>query len=213
MTHDEALALYNAGPKVVAKTLCDLSNAIDSKQEQITALEIAVAKFSKNSSTSSKPPSSDDITKPKNKNIKEGEKRKIGGQPGHERHVRPPFTEDEIDKTHPYILTSCPVCDEEVRMLDTPPRIIQQMERLEVPIIKVEHRSYPVWCEKCQQIHYMPFPANVVKEGLFKERLTALVAYMKNVGLSGIPNTILLNNFIYMKNSSRKSTRARMGPC
>jgi len=31
-------------------------------------------------------------------------------------------------------------------------------------------------------------------------------------GLSGIPNSILINNFIYMKNFSRKSIRARMGP-
>ena len=84
MTHDEALALYNAGPKVVAKILCDLSNTIESLQEQIKALEVKVAKLSKNSSNSSKPPSSDDITKPKsNKKNKKG-KRKIGGQPGHE---------------------------------------------------------------------------------------------------------------------------------
>jgi transposase len=121
------------------------------------------------------------ITKPKNKKKKKGEKRKIGGQPGHERHVRPPFSEDEIDKTHPYILTACPVCNGEVSILEAPPRIIQQMELLEIPIIKEEHRSYPVWCEKCQKIHYMPFPPDVVKEGLFKERLTALVAYLKNV--------------------------------
>jgi gamma-glutamylcyclotransferase (GGCT)/AIG2-like uncharacterized protein YtfP len=33
------------------------------------------------------------------------------------------------------------------------------------------------------------------------------------LGLSGIPNTILINNFIYMNKLSRKSTRARMGPC
>ncbi|NIX55798.1 MAG: IS66 family transposase, partial [candidate division Zixibacteria bacterium] len=54
MTHDEALALYNAGPKVVAKILCDLSNTIESQQEQIKALEVKVAKLSKNSSNSSK---------------------------------------------------------------------------------------------------------------------------------------------------------------
>jgi transposase len=181
MTHDEALALYNGGPIIVVKSLCDLSNTIELHQEQIKALKIKIAKLSKNSSNSSKRPSSDDITKPNNKKNKKGEKRKIGGQPGHERHVRSPFTDDEIDKTHPYILTGCPVCEGQVSILDAPPRIIQQMELLEVPIIKEEHRSYPVWCEKCQQIHYMPFPANVVKEGLFKERLTALVAYMKNV--------------------------------
>ena len=178
MTHDEALDLYNAGPNIVFKILCDLSDTIESQQEKIKALEVKVAKLSKNSSNSSKRPSSDDMTKPKNKKNTNGDKRKIGGQPGHERHVRPLFTDDEIDKTHPYILTGCPVCDGEVSILDAPPRIIQQMELLEVPIIKEEHRSYPVWCEKCQQIHYMPFPANVLKEGLFKERLTAS---MKNV--------------------------------
>ena len=31
------------------------------------------------------------------------------------------------------------------------------------------------------KIHYHPFPEHVVKEGLFKDRLTALVAYMKAV--------------------------------
>ena len=181
MTHDEALALYNAGPKVVAKILCDLSNTIESQQEQIKALEVKVAKLSKNSSNSSKPPSSDDITKPKsNKKDKKG-KGKIGGQPGHKRHQRSLFSEDEIDKSHPYILTACPDCHGEVSIMDGKPRIIQQVELIEVPLIREEHRSYPVWCIKCNNIHYMPFPPEVYKEGLFKERLTSLVAYMKNV--------------------------------
>ena len=181
MTHDEALALYNAGPKVVAKILCDLSNTIESQQEQIKALEVKVAKLSKNSSNSSKPPSSDDITKPKsNKKNKKG-KRKIGGQPGHQRHERPLFAVEEVDKFHPYILTACPDCHAEVSIIDGKPRIIQQVELIEVPLIREEHRSYPVWCPKCGKIHYMPFPPEVYKEGLFKERLTSLVAYMKNV--------------------------------
>lgn len=181
MRHDEALALYNAGPKVVIKILCDLSNTIESLQEQIKILEIKVAKLSKNSSNSSKPPSSDDITKPKSKKKKKKGKRKIGGQPGHERHNRPLFSEEEVDNLHPYILTSCPDCHSEVSITDGKPRIIQQIELIEVPLIREEHRSYPVWCPKCGKIHYMPFPPEVYKEGLFKERLTALVAYMKNV--------------------------------
>ena len=53
MTHDEALALYNAGSKVVVKILCDLSNTIESQQEQIKALELKIAKLSKNSSNHS----------------------------------------------------------------------------------------------------------------------------------------------------------------
>jgi len=181
VTPDEALALYNAGPKVVSKILCDLSNMVQSQEEQIKILELKVAKLSKNSSNSSKPPSSDDITKPKS-NKKQGEgKRKIGGQPGHERHDRPLFAPEEIDKVHPYILFSCPDCHGEVSITDGEPRIIQQVELLEVPLIREEHRSYPVWCPTCGKIHYMPFPPEVYKEGLFKERLTSLVAYMKNV--------------------------------
>ena len=181
MTHDEALALYNAGPKVVAKILCDFSNAIESQQEQIKALEVKIAKLSKNSSNSSKRPSSDDITKPKSNKKKKKGKRKIGGQPGHERHERPLFAEKEIDKFHPYILTTCPDCHGEVSVMNEKPRIIQQVELIEVPLIREEHRSYPVWCPKCGKIHYMPFPPEIYKEGLFKERLTSLVAYMKNV--------------------------------
>ena len=178
MRHDEALALYNAGPKVVVKILCDLSNTIESQQEQIKALEVKVAKLSKNSSNSSKPPSSDDITKPKsNKKTRH----RIGGQPGHERHERPLFSEEEVNEFHPYILTACPDCHGEVSIIDGKPRIIQQVELIEVPLIREEHRSYPVWCPKCGKIHYMPFPPEVYKEGLFKERLTSLVAYMKNV--------------------------------
>jgi len=181
MTHDEALALYNAGSKVVAKILCDLSHTIESQQEKIKALEVKVAKLSKNSSNSSKPPSSDDITKPKsNKKNKKG-KRKIGGQPGHQRHERPLFSEEEIDDFHSYILTACPDCHGEVSIMDGKPRIIQQVELKEDPLIREEHRSYPVWCPKCDKIHYMTFPPEVYKEGLFKERITSLVAYMKNV--------------------------------
>jgi len=180
MTPDEALALYNAGPKVVVKTLCDLTNTVKSLQGQIKVLETKVVKLLKNSSNSSKPPSSD-ITKPKSNKKEKKCKRKIGGQPGHDRHERPLFSEGEVDKFHPYILTSCPDCHGEVSIIDGKPRIIQQVELIEVPLIREEHRSYPVWCPKCNKIHYMPFPPEVYKEGLFKERLTSLVAYMKNV--------------------------------
>ena len=84
MTHDEALALYKAGPKVVAKILCDLSNTIESQQEQIKALEVKVAKLSKNSSNSSKPPSSDDITKPKSNK----RKRRVSAKSGDNQAMR-----------------------------------------------------------------------------------------------------------------------------
>lgn len=180
MTVEEALAIYNAGQHVVVTTLRDLTSAIESQQGEIKTLQLKIAKLSKNSSTSSKRPSSDDITKPKSNKKKKGE-RKIGGQPGHQRYERPLFTKEEIDTSHSYILTICPECTSEVTLIEGEPRIIQQVELIEEPLIKEEHCSYPVWCSKCGKIHYMPFPPEIYKEGLFKERLTSLVAYMKNV--------------------------------
>ena len=179
MNREQALAIYYAGPEVVIQTILDLNDTIGALRNKIFALETKIASLSKNPSNSSKRPSSDDITKPKKKENEN--KRKIGGQPGHKIHEREPFGEDEINATHHYISPQCPICNSEVHLLDAPPRIIQQVELKETPLFKEEHRSYPVWCEKCQQVHYQAFPVHIVKEGLFKERLTALVAYMKNV--------------------------------
>ena len=180
LTREEARAIYRAGEEVVVKVLLEMSAKIDVLEKRVEELERIVARLSKNSSNSSKPPSSDDITKPKPKN-ENGKKRNIGAQPGHLRNERTPFPEEDIDKFHNYKLTSCPECNGEVILLDMEPRIIQQVELKEILVTKEEHRSYPVWCPNCQKIHYMPFPPEVVKEGLFKERLTALAAYMKCV--------------------------------
>jgi transposase len=187
LTPEEALAIYHSGPEAVVKVLCESSYTFDRLQERVKELEATVkklekkiAKLSKNSSNSSKPPSSDGITKPKGKKKGKG-KRKIGGQPGHPRHERPSFPEEDIDTFYDYTIPRCPHCRGKVILLDEEPRIIQQMEIEKIPVVKEEHRAYPVWCEGCQEIHYAPFPPEVVKEGLLKKRLTALVAYMKHV--------------------------------
>ena len=58
--------------------------------------------------------------------------------------------------------------------------MIQQAELKEI-VVHEEHLAHAYWCESCGQIHYAEFPPEVLGEGLFKSRLTALVAYMKNV--------------------------------
>ena len=187
ITPEQALAIYHAGAEAVVKVICDSSRQVDLQQRQIETLQKEaiklkrkVAQLSKNSSNSSKPPSSD-IVRPKSQQRQPG-KRKIGGQPGHPRHERPLFPEADIQTFHDYRLTACPECgNAEVTFLDQPPRIIQQMEIEEILVLKEEHRTYPVWCERCKKTHYHPFPEEVLKAGLFKENLTALVAYMKAV--------------------------------
>ena len=181
ITPEQALAIYHAGPEAVVKVICELSRQVDLLQKRVEELERKVAQLSKNSTNSGKPPSSD-VTRPKSQQRRKG-KRKIGAQPGHPRHQRPPFPEADVKTFHDYRLDACPECgNAEVAFLDQPPRVIQQMEIEEAIVRKEEHRAYPVWCERCRKVHYHPFPEVVVEEGLFKERLTALVAYMKAVG-------------------------------
>jgi len=187
ISFEQALALCRSDPEAAARLICDLSARVEAQQRQIDLLlrkvadlETKLAQLSKNSTNSSKPPSSD-ITRPKPQQRQQGQ-RKIGAQPGHPRHERPAFPEADIKNFHEYRLDACPECgNAEVKFLNEPPRVQQQMEIEKVVVFKEEHRSYPVWCERCGKVHYHPFPEAVVREGLFKERLTALVTYMKAV--------------------------------
>jgi len=149
-------------------------------KEENAALQNKVAALSKTSSNSSKQPSSD-IVKAK-KPSKPGQARKIGGQPGHEKHERPPFAPEEIHDIHEYSLTLCPECQNDLKIdLKIAPKTVQQVEILKVPIVVEEHRAYTYWCGHCQAYHSAELPDHVLKAGLFKARITALVAYMKNV--------------------------------
>ena len=186
MTPEQAQAIYFAGQEAVVTNLCQLDAQVQTSQQQIEALQRKIAQLSKNSSTSSKRPSSDDITKPKggNKTEHPDEKgNKIGGQPGHPKHTRAPYPPEAISHLHEHESIACPLCGapDILWIEDLPARVIQQTEIKEVVVTREEHLAYAYWCEACGQIHYAEFPPQVRKEGLFKSRLTALVAYLKNV--------------------------------
>jgi len=185
MTPEQAQAIYFAGRDAVVTHLCELNTQVTALQLEVEELQRKIAQLSKDSSNSSKRPSSDDITKPKGgKNTRGADVKngKIGGQPGHERHTRPPYPPEAIDQVHQYELTCCPCChNPDILFIeDQPPRVIQQAELKEI-VVHEEHLAHAYWCESCGQIHYAEFPPEVLGEGLFKSRLTALVAYMKNV--------------------------------
>ena len=93
----------------------------------VLVLQDQIARLRKNSSTSSKPPSSDIVKPPKSK-PKKGGKRKIGGQPGHKRHERKQLDADEIDFTVIYDPGVCPDCGGPLDETGHPPRVVDQIE-------------------------------------------------------------------------------------
>lgn len=149
-------------------------------KKRLEKVERLVAKLRKDSSTSSKPPSSDIVKPPKDaKTSKKKGKRKKGAQPGHPKHEREPFAPEEIDEIREYTIDSCPDCGTKLVPGDEAPRVVQQVEIVDVPIRIEEHRGHPGWCSTCQKVHYARLPAEVEKGQLAGPRLTALVAYMK----------------------------------
>ena len=150
-------------------------------QRQLARLAEQVAKLSKNSSNSSKPPSSDIVKPPKPPCIR-GHRRKIGGQPGHPKHDREPFDPEELDGTRQYRLDHCPDCGGKLRPSKADDRVIQQIEIIERPVEIVEHRSKACWCPHCRKNVYASLPTAVEKGGLAGPSLTALVAYLKGMG-------------------------------
>jgi transposase len=149
-------------------------------RERIAVLEAELAKAKKNSSNSSKPPSSD-IVKPPKAPRKDGQKRRRGGQPGHEQHLRDEFPPEAVDHVIPYTLDCCPDCGGKLRLFSNPADVVQQVEIVERPTVVTEHQGLAYWCPRCHKLHCAPLPEAVQKAGLFGPRLTALVAFMKGV--------------------------------
>jgi transposase len=152
---------------------------VEQLRAEVAELRAELAAAQKNSTNSSKPPSSDIVKKPVDK-TKNRKKRKRGGQPGHLKHERPNFPDDQVDYTELHCV-ECPDCHGPVVPSKLPPKVIQQAE-LPLPsemISVVGFRSHACWCKKCKQVHYAPFDQAAHRAGLMGARLTALVAYLK----------------------------------
>jgi transposase len=162
------------------KRIAELEQRVVELETENAALKTEIARLKKNSSNSSKPPSSDIVKPPKPVPL-HGGKRHIGGQPGHERHLRAPFTNEQIDRMERHTLSACPDCGGRVRPAGMPPRVVQQAELVAQPVEVVEHQAGAYRCVRCGKIHYAPLPAAVAQGGLLGPQLTALVGYLKGV--------------------------------
>lgn len=161
---------------------CDrLQAEIAELKARLAASEAKLAKARKHSGNSSKPPSSDITAPPKHKNGKarEGTKNKRGGQHGHPRHERPLYPTEQVDDCFEYLYGACPCCNGTLSESDAPPKIVQNVEIEQVPVIIQQHQSAAQYCEHCDKVYHAPFPEKLAKAGLIGPRLTALVGFFK----------------------------------
>ena len=151
---------------------------LEKQAARIADLELQLAKALKNSSTSSKPPSSD-IVKPKNKNKSPGrpKKRNRGGQPGHKQHLREPLPPERVDEVIEHDLD-----DDEIDRLGLVPtgdyEVIQHVELPETPVRVTEHRLMVY--QDCDGELYLP-DCPELKGPIFGPRLLATIGWLKSV--------------------------------
>ncbi len=167
------------------QTIVDLRELVAAQSAQlkryearIEQLELELAKLKKDSSTSSKPPSSD-IVKPRKKHDKPGrpKKRKRGGQPGHERKLREPLPRERVDETIDYEIK-----DSEVARLGLTPtdrfESFQHIELPESPVHVTEHRLR-VYVNSVGE-EYLPNVPEVTSGSIFGPRLLATIGWLKS---------------------------------
>ncbi len=116
-----------------------LTAQLEAQSKRIGELELALAKAHKDSSTSSKPPSSDIVNPKSKKNLGPQTKPKLGAQRGHQRHLRQPLPPDQVNEI---IVHKIPVAKiERVGLKATGEfEINQHIELPQSPIYITEHR-------------------------------------------------------------------------
>jgi transposase len=161
---------------VEAQVQARIDAAVAPLLARIAELEQQIARLKKNSSNSSKPPSSDIVKPPKVTVTRKKGKRRKGAQPGHSRHERAPFTEEEIDRQVTYERED--LDPKEWEALDEWD-VVQQIELKESPVEIVEHRARHYRHRRTERVVCAALPEEVKAAGLVGPRLSAYVAFLK----------------------------------
>jgi transposase len=158
-----------------------LQARFDALLETVAQLQRQLAAARKDSSNSSKPPSSDIVKPPKPAPPAGQPRRQPGGQPGHASHQRVPFPPEMlVSVPADYLLDACPSCGGHLLLAAAAePIVAQRVEIAAVPLEIHEHRSHPGWCPHCRKECYAPFPISIERGGLAGPRLTTVIAYLK----------------------------------
>ena len=145
-------------------------------KEQVKQLQERVAQLEKNSSNSSKPPSSDIVKPPPKMPRKLRRKRRPGGQPGHRKWSRTTFKPDEIDKVVQY---EWDTRDAEGLIPLDQWYVLQQVSLPDKMFHVTEHRARKYLDPHTGKIHIATMPDEVRRGGLLAADMSAMIAFLK----------------------------------
>jgi transposase len=164
-----------------AKRLADAERRIAESKKQIADLERQLALRQQNSTTSSKPPSSDGLAgRQRVRGRRTKSRRTPGGQPGHPGHCRPLVPLERVNQVVELFPGACRHCHRRLpargRTMTGEPRRHQVTELPPIEAHITEYQCPQVVCPACGKATLAPLPEDV--EGQFGPQLTALIAYL-----------------------------------
>jgi len=166
------------------RRIADQDKQITDLGKQNADLERKLGLKLQNSTTSSKPPSSDGLAgkqRPRCVSPRKKSGRKPGGQPGHPGHHRGLFPLERVDAVLPVYPTPCRHCEKAFRDRDRAragqgePQRHQVTELPKIEAYITEYQCHKLKCEKCGKTTPAALPEEV--RGNFGPELTALIAY------------------------------------
>lgn len=165
---------------VCSRSWC-LREEVAKRDRQIADLERQLALRYQNSTTSSKPPSSDGLAgRPRERGRRKKSRRKPGGQPGHPGHCRPLVPPERVQAVIEVFPDTCRHCQHGLpargRRIKGKPRRHQVTELPPIDAHVTEYQCPAVVCPSCGKTTSASLPEEVA--GQFGPQLTALIAYL-----------------------------------
>lgn len=169
-----------------------LQNHIDEVSQRVKKLEDQVAKQSRNSS---KPPSSDGLSKPRTRSLRRPEGRKPGGQEGHKGHTLEMVEAPDHIEVHS--LDHCPECATDLSAVAVNDHMRRQV--FDIPPVQIEVTEHQVEIKHCPGCHRQvcaDFPKEVTQPVQYGPRFRAQASYLNSYQLIPIARTCeLLEDF------------------
>ena len=161
------------------RELAERERQLAEAQKRIADLERQLALRQQNSTTTSKPPSSDGLAgRQRERGRRRKSRRKPGGQPGHPGHSRPLVPTERVNAFVDLVPETCRHCQHALRARDDVGDA-HRHQITELPLIEAhltEYRCHRLRCRACGKTTQAPLPDELA--GQFGPQLTALIAYL-----------------------------------
>ena len=178
MTDKELILLLQEENRLLKETIVQLQEHITRQDARINDLEEKLRKalLTRNSSNSSKPPSTDFFKAQRNQSLREKSEKKSGGQPGHKGStLKMSDSPDEIIKLEP---NYCNICGSS---LDNQQAELQSKRQvIDIPPIRpiiTEYQNYKKRCPNCGHDQQSDYPIGITNHVQYGSNVEAAIIY------------------------------------